>query len=119
MAQRSNRRMGRRQLGPETVLWRCRRLSRESAGTKGVTLFFSESGEFVEVDAHVANDLTHQAASDVFTFVDRDDRDPSVVVLPKRMTPLLSDEPKSQARENCLQLARRDGCKASHAGTSS
>lgn len=58
MVQRSNLRTGREQLGSEAVLWGCRLLNRESAGAKGATLFFPEPGEILEVDAHIADDLT-------------------------------------------------------------
>jgi hypothetical protein len=55
----------------------------------------SESGEFIEIDAHVVEDLTQEASSDVFTLVDGDDRYSTVFVLPERVAPLLSDQPKS------------------------
>jgi hypothetical protein len=63
-------------------------------------LFSSEPGEFIEIDAHVAEDLTQKASSDVLTLMDGDDRCPTVFVLPERMAPLLSVQPKSyQATE--------------------
>jgi len=60
-------------------------LSQESADVRGVVLFSSEPGEFIEIDAHVAEDLTQEASPDVLTLVDGDDRCPTIFVLPERM----------------------------------
>jgi hypothetical protein len=92
---------------------------RREADANDMTLSIPESGELLEVDAHVAHDLAQEAPPDVLTFVDRNYRGTSVFVPPKGMTPLLPDQSKSQPREDRLQLARRDGHQASHAGTSS
>ncbi len=72
-------------------------------------LFVAEPGEFLAIDTDVTDDLTQEAAPEVFTPVDGNDRGPSVFVLPKRMAPLFSNQPKSQARQDRLQLACRDG----------
>jgi len=55
----------------------------------------SEPGEFIEIDAHVVEDLTQETSSDVLTLVDGDDRYSTLFVLPERVAPLLSDQPKS------------------------
>ena len=106
-------------LGKASLLSLPSLLSQESADARGVVLFSSEPGEFIDIDAHVAEDLTQKASSDVLPLMDGDDRCPTVFVLPKRMAPLLSDQPKSKAGEHCLQLANRDRGEAGHAGISS
>jgi hypothetical protein len=42
-------------------------------------LFSSEPGEFIELDAHVTDDLKQEASPDVLTPVDGDDRCPTVI----------------------------------------
>ena len=79
----------------------------------------SESGEFIEIDVHIMEDLTQEASPDVLTFVDGDNRCPTILVLSERMAPLLSDQSKSQVGENCLQFTGGDGGEMSHAGRSS
>ena len=79
----------------------------------------SESGEFIEIDVHIMEDLTQEASPDVLTFVDGDNRCPPIFVLPERMASLLSDQPKPQVGENCLQFTGGDGGETSHAGISS
>ena len=82
-------------------------------------LFLSEPGELIEIDIHVSEDLTQEASPDVLTFVDGDNRCPTILVLSERMAPLLSDQSKSQVGENCLQFTGGDGGGMSHAGRSS
>jgi hypothetical protein len=66
------------------------------------SLLSSEPREFLQIDTDVAEYLPHKSPPDVLTFVDGDDRGPSVGVLPKCVAPLLSDQGKSQMQEDCL-----------------
>ena len=82
-------------------------------------LFSSEPGEFIEIEVNVMEDLTQEASPDVFPLVNGHNRCPTILVLPERVAPLLSDQSKSQAGEHCLQLAGRDRYETGHAGISS
>ncbi len=93
--------------------------TRALEGTHKTSLPPSESGEFTGIDVRITEDLTQEASPDVLTLVDGDNRCPAILVLPERMAPLLSDQPKSQMGENCLQFTGGDGGETSHAGISS
>ena len=79
----------------------------------------SESGEFGEIDVYITEDLTQEASPDVLTFVNGDNRCPTILVLPECMAPFLSNQSKPEVGEKCLQFSGRDGGETSHAGISS
>jgi hypothetical protein len=96
-----------------------RNATRALEGIDQTSLPPSEPGEFTGIDVRITEDLTQEASPDVLTLVDGDNRCPAILVLPERMAPLLSDQPKSQVGENCLQFTGGDGGETSHAGISS